>query len=100
MVNYAEMEAEFGSKASGEYKLLGCTDGVVNECYKWFLEALWLQSKTYTLSVWVKHLLKMAKMELVSWARALNDSIKAEAQRVCAQVQRGQTVHYKVGQIL
>ena len=99
-VNATEMEAEFGAKVSGEYKLSGCTDGAIKECYRWFLEALWLQAKTYTLSVRVKHLLKIAELKPVAWARVLKDRIRAEAQRICVQVQRGHTVHSKVGQIL
>ena len=83
------MEAEFGAKVSGKYKLFGCSDGALKECYRWFLEALWLQAKTYTLSIRVKHLLKTAEFEPVSWARVLKDRIRGKAQRIYTHVQKG-----------
>ena len=84
-----EMEVEFGAKVSSEYKLFGCADGAIKECYRWFLESIWLQAKTYTLFVRVKHVIKLVELEPVSWARILKDRIWAEAQRVYSQVQCG-----------
>ena len=43
-----------GAKVKGEYKLSGYADADLQECYKWFLEAIWCQAKSYTIFVWAR----------------------------------------------
>lgn len=99
------MEVAFGPKTSGEYKLSGCIDVYLRDCLRWFLEAIWLQAKTYTISVKAKQMLATADLTTVAWARVLKDRMRLEAQRVVAQAarstagSRGQ-VNCKMGQLL
>lgn len=106
-VTIAEMEQEFGAKVSGKYKLSGCNNTHQHDCYRWFLEAVWVQSKTYTLSVRAKSILKTTEITVVKWARILKDRMRLEAQRVIGQMNRAATVgrvtlimNCKMGQIL
>lgn len=101
------MQQEFGDKVSGEYKLSGCHDTHQRDCYRWFLEAVWMQSKTYTMSVKARSILKTAEITAVKWARILKDRMRLEAQRVTGQLNRAATVsrvtlmmNCKMGQVL
>lgn len=42
IVTGAEMEGEFGTKVSREYKLSGCSEAHQCDCCQWFLESLWM----------------------------------------------------------
>lgn len=63
----AKMEWGFGPKFSGEYKLSGCTDVYIHDCYRWFLELIWMHSKTYTLSIRARAIQKTLEITTVAW---------------------------------
>src|SRR3569623_2141417 len=88
-VSGQEMVAEFGHVRGSEYNLSGCSNIYARECYRWFIESIWLQAKTYTISLRVRSLLKTAELEGVNWAQILVERIRMEAKRVMQTVQGG-----------
>ena len=73
-----ELEQEFGLKVKGEYKLSGMSNTDDRECHRWFLEAVWLQAKTYTISSRAKNCLYLATFGKVSWAAIVLDRLVQE----------------------
>lgn len=69
-------------KVSGKYKLSICSDVCMCNCYRWFLEFFWMHSKTYTLSIRAKTILKTAKFMTMAWAQNLKDHMCLEAQHI------------------
>ena len=66
-----------------------------------------MQSKTYTLSVRARSILKTAEIIAVKWARILKDRMRLEAQRVTGQMNRAVSgsrgtliINCKMGQVL
>ncbi|MCO5557590.1 hypothetical protein L7F22_011156 [Adiantum nelumboides] len=52
----SEVEHEFRQKVKGEYKLSRLADAAtMRDAYRWFLEAVWLQAKTYMISAKAQH---------------------------------------------
>ena len=68
-----DIEQEFGPKVKGEYKLLGMTNADDRDYHRWFLEAVWMQAKTYTISSRAKNCIYSASFRKVSWAAVVLD---------------------------
>lgn len=65
----------------------------------WFLEALWCQAKTYTISAKVKNILLTAQTQSMAWAVIFKERLRVEASRVSMLVLGSATVNTKVGQL-